>query len=153
MYIYTHTEQVDMHMVVTRLGCKSGMVVTWRAKNLALAAWTGLENACRGFISGREGCLGSEHRCLMTKGADYCMLVNEWARLRSRVCLLRLEAGSGLGFSFGVRAWTEMEIQCVKGMYRTKLVSSENKSGLIIIINELIWSAIQYSISYNTILS
>ena len=28
---------------------------------LALAAWKGLENAnCRAFISGREGCLGSE---------------------------------------------------------------------------------------------
>ena len=27
--------------------------------------------------------------------ADYCMLVNEWAWLRSRVCLLRLEVDLG----------------------------------------------------------
>ena len=32
---------------------------------------------------------------------------------------------SGLGFSFGVRAWTEIEIWCVKGMFMLKLVSSE----------------------------
>ena len=38
---------------------------------------------------------------------------------------LLIKAGSGVGFSFGVRAWTEMEIQCVKGMYRLKVVSSE----------------------------
>ena len=36
-------------------------------------------------------------------------------------------AESGLGFSFGVRAWTEMEIWCDKGMYRLKLVSGEKK--------------------------
>ena len=29
--------------------------------------------------------------CMTTKSADYCMLVNEWVWLRSRVCLLRLE--------------------------------------------------------------
>ena len=39
------------------------------------------------------------------------------------VTSLIVKAGSGLRFSFGVRAWTEMEIQCVKGMYRLKLVS------------------------------
>ena len=36
---------------------------------------------------------------LPTKNADYCMLVNEWAWLSSRVCLI--EAESALGFSFG----------------------------------------------------
>ena len=41
------------------------------------------------------------------------------------VTSLLIKAGSGVGFSFGVRAWTEMEIQCVKGMYRLKVVSSE----------------------------
>ena len=29
--------------------------------------------------------------CLTTESANYCMLVNEWAWLSSRVCLLRLE--------------------------------------------------------------
>ena len=42
---------------------------------------------------------------------------------------LLARTGSGLRFSFGVRAWTEMEIKCVKGMCRLKLVSSENNSG------------------------
>ena len=45
------------------------------------------------------------------------------------------KAGSELRFSFGVGAWTEMKIRCVKGMYRLKVASSENDSvfkGLII---------------------
>ena len=46
-----------------------------------------------------------------------------------KVTSLFVKAGSGLRFSFGVGAWTEMEIRCVKGMYRLKLVSSENNSG------------------------
>ena len=62
---------------------------------------------------------------MTTDSADYCMLVNECVWSRSRVCLLRLE----VRLSFGVRAWTEMEIRCVKGMYRLKPVSSENNSG------------------------
>ena len=33
--------------------------------------------------------------CLTTESADYCVLVNEWAWLRSRVCLLRLEVKLG----------------------------------------------------------
>ena len=39
---------------------------------------------------------------------------------------LLVKAGSGLEFSFGIRASTEMEIQCIKDMYRLKLVSIEN---------------------------
>ena len=46
-----------------------------------------------------------------------------------RVTSLLAKAGSGVGFSFGVRSWTEKEIWCVKGMYKLKLVSSEKKSG------------------------
>ena len=42
-----------------------------------------------------------------------------------KVTSLLIKGGSGVGFSFGVRAWTEMEIWCVKGMYRLKVVSSE----------------------------
>ena len=41
-----------------------------------------------------------------------------------------VKAGGGLRFSFGVRAWTEMEIWCVKGMHRLKLVSCEIIQGL-----------------------
>ena len=46
-----------------------------------------------------------------------------------KVKSLLVKAGSGLRLSLGVGAWTEMEIQCVKGMYRLKLTSSENNSG------------------------
>ena len=41
-----------------------------------------------------------------------------------RVCLI-IKAGSELGFSIGVRAWIEVEIWCVKGMVRVKVVSSK----------------------------
>jgi len=42
---------------------------------------------------------------MATESADYCMLVNEWAGTS-----LLLKAGCGHGCSFGVRAWTGMEI-------------------------------------------
>ena len=45
-----------------------------------------------------------------------------------KVTSLIVKAGSGLKVSFGVRAWTEMEIRCVEGMHRLKLVSCENNS-------------------------
>ena len=38
------------------------------------------------------------------------------------VTSLLIEAGSGHGLSFGVRASTEMEIWCVKGMCMLKVV-------------------------------
>ena len=41
-----------------------------------------------------------------------------------KVMSLLAKAGSGHA-RLGVRAWTEMKIRCVKGMYRLKLVSSE----------------------------
>ena len=117
-----------MHMVAARLGCQSTMVGTrWanscpgcmdrlRKRYSHLVGGSFLAGKAAWALSGR----------LTTDSADYCMLVNEWAWLRSR---LLAKAGSGVGFSFGVRAWTEMEIQCVKGMYRLKLVSSEKNSG------------------------
>ena len=46
-----------------------------------------------------------------------------------KVTSLLIKAGSGLGFSFEVRAWTEMGIRCVQGMYRLKVVSSEKNLG------------------------
>ena len=45
-----------------------------------------------------------------------------------KVTCLLAKAGSGVGLSFGVRALTEMEIWCVKGMFRLKLISSEKNS-------------------------
>ena len=47
-----------------------------------------------------------------------------------KVTSLVVKAGSGLRSSFGVRAWTELEIRCVKGMHRLKLVSCEGFKGL-----------------------
>ena len=44
------------------------------------------------------------------------------------VTSLLTKAGSTVGFSFGVRAWTAMEIWCVKSMYRLKLISSKNNA-------------------------
>ena len=57
-----------------------------------------------------------------TKNADYCMLINEWAWLRSQVRLLRLKVHLG--------AQTEMKIWYVKGMHLLKLVLSEKNEGL-----------------------
>ena len=48
-----------------------------------------------------------------------------------KITSLLIKAGSGVGFSFGVRAQTEMEIWCVKGMYRLKVVSNENNLGFM----------------------
>ena len=65
---------------------------------LALTACTGLENTnlpCSGFVSG---------------------IFN--------VMSLLINAGSELGFRFGVTAWTEMKIWCVKGMLMLNVVSS-----------------------------
>ena len=47
-----------------------------------------------------------------------------------KVMSLLIKTESGYTFSFGARAWTEMEeIRCVKGMYRLKGISSEKNSG------------------------
>ena len=48
------------------------------------------------------------------------MLVNEWAWLTSRICLLRLEVGLASVLE-SEACETEMEIRCVKGMYRLKV--------------------------------
>ena len=55
---------------------------------------------------------------------DYCMLINEWAWLRSRICLLSLKVHLG-SIGFGVRAQTEMKVWYVKGMHLLKVISSE----------------------------
>ena len=59
---------------------------------------------------------------MTTDNAGYYMLANEWAW---SVTSLLIKTRSGHGFSFGVRAWTEMEIWCIKGMCRLKVLSSE----------------------------
>ena len=44
-----------------------------------------------------------------------------------KVTTTLIDAENALGFSFGVRAQTEMKIWCVKGMYKLKIVSQEKK--------------------------
>ena len=44
-----------------------------------------------------------------------------------KIMSLLIKATCGLGFSFGVRAWTEMEIWCVKGIFMLKFVSSDKQ--------------------------
>ena len=46
-----------------------------------------------------------------------------------KVTRLLIKARSGHGCSFGVRAWTEVEIRCVKGMCGLKVVWSEKNLG------------------------
>ena len=46
-----------------------------------------------------------------------------------KVTRLLIKARSGHGCSFGVRAWTEMEIRCVKGMCGLKVAGSEENLG------------------------
>ena len=44
-----------------------------------------------------------------------------------KVTSLHIKAGRALGFSFGVKAQTEMKIWCVTGMCMLKIVQSEKK--------------------------
>ena len=62
---------------------------------------------------------------MTTESADYCMLINEWAWSRSRVCLVRLvvDLGSVLESELGQK-WRYGALKA-----RLKLVSSENNSG------------------------
>ena len=64
---------------------------------------------------------------MTTESADHCILVNELVWSSSQVSLLKLEVvlGSVLESELG----EEWICRCVKGMYRLKLVSSENNSG------------------------
>ena len=45
---------------------------------------------------------------MTTENANYCMLVKRVGMVK--VTSLLINAGSGHGFSFGVRAWTEIDI-------------------------------------------
>ena len=63
--------------------------------------------------------------CLPTESADYCMLINEWAWLWTRVYI---KPESALEFIFGVRGPREMKIWCITGMCMLKVVSCETNS-------------------------
>ena len=82
-----------MHMAAARLGCKKTMVGTGWA-NFRPGCMSKLRK-CYSHPSGgsflAEKAFWALRRCLPIESADYYMLVNEWAGLTSRVCLLRLE--------------------------------------------------------------
>ena len=63
-----------------------------------------------------------------------------------KVTCLLAKAGSGVGLSFGVRALTQMEIRCVKGMFRLKLISSEKNS----VFKGLKWSGVITEVEHKT---
>ena len=46
-----------------------------------------------------------------------------------KVTTLLIKAGSGLRFSFGVRARTETEVWCAEGMFMLNIVSSKQNLG------------------------
>ena len=85
--------EVAVHMAAARFGCKMTMVGTEWANS-----WPGCMSTLRkryshhsggSFLAGKPSL--ALNGCLPIKSADQCMLVNEWAWLTSRVCLLRLE--------------------------------------------------------------
>ena len=83
-------------------------------------AWKTLLSPCKGAYFWQGRLLGLYG--LPTENADYFMLVNESAWIRSRVLILPERA---LRFSFTIRAQTEMKIWCITGMCIPKVVSSE----------------------------
>ena len=87
-----------VHMAAARLaGCKMTVVGTGWANS-----WPGCMSRlrkCYSHLSGGSFLAGKASwalsGCLPIESADHCMLVNEGAWLRSRVCLLRLEVELG----------------------------------------------------------
>ena len=78
-----------VHMVAARLGCKRGMVGTGWA-NSQHGSTNRLRKLYCHFVGGSSlagKAAWALSRWLPTDNADYCMLVNKWARLRSCVCL------------------------------------------------------------------
>ena len=56
-------------------------------------------------------------------------------QIRRKVRSVLIKAESWHGFSFRVRAWTEMEIWCVKGMVMLKVLWSKKKKKIKKLIN------------------
>ena len=60
---------------------------------------------------------------LTTESAHYCMLVNEWARLRSRVCFLRLEVDLGSVWSWSLdRNEDSLILRVQKGFKKLSII-------------------------------
>ena len=96
-----------------QVGFEKAMVGTWRATphpdciDRLRKHYTHL---VEGWFLARKAAW-SLSGCMATNSADYYMYVNEWVWSKSR---LLIKARRGHGCSFGVRAWTEMEIRFLK---------------------------------------
>ena len=86
-----------MHMVAARLGCERAMVGTGWATSCPDCmdrVRKHYSHLAEGWFLARKAAWALS-RCMTTESVVYCMLGNEWAWLRSRVCLLRLEVDLG----------------------------------------------------------
>ena len=104
-----------MHMVAARLGFEKAMVGTrWATPrpDCMDRFRKHYSHLAEGWFLARKA-TWSLSGCMATNSADYYKLVNEWVWSKSQDCLLR-PACSGHGCSFGVRAWTEIEIRHVR---------------------------------------
>ena len=97
--------QGAVHMAAARFDCKRPMVDTELANSRP-----GCTNRCRkryshhlggSFLAGKTAWTLSGY--LPTENVDCCMLLNEWAQSRSKVCLLRLKVHLGSVLESGLR--------------------------------------------------
>ena len=83
-------------------GVTHRVLCTWQLLSMAVkATWLALGSVQAGKVS------WALSGCLPTESGDYCMLINGWAWLRSRVCILSLKVQV---FVYGARAKIEMNI-------------------------------------------
>ena len=114
-----------MHMVAARLGFEKAMVgIRWatscpdcmdrlRKRYSHLAEGWFLARKAAWALSG----------CMATDSAAYTLMGGCGQSYETAY----YKARSGHGCSFGVRAWIEMEIRCIKGMCGLKVVRSKKK--------------------------
>ena len=110
-----------MHMVAARLDFEKAMVGTRRAtprSDCMDRLRKHYSHLAEGWFLARKAAWALSG-CMATDSADYYMLVNELGVVK--VTRLLIKVRSGHGCSFGVRAWTEMEIRCFKGMCGLKV--------------------------------
>ena len=84
-------------MVAARLECESVMVGTgWGTSHPECMdrLRKNYPHLVEGWFLARKAAW-TLSRCMTTDNADYCTRINEWARSKSQVCLLRLKVDLG----------------------------------------------------------
>ena len=112
--------QRAVHMVAARLGFETAMVGTRRATphpDCFDRLRKHYSHLAEGWFLARKAAW-SLSGCMATDSAIICSLMSGCGKVKRRL----IKARSGHGCSFGVRAWTEMEIRCVEGMCGIKIV-------------------------------